>query len=132
MSPFHWSLLLVIAFGGSLGAVARYSLVQLTAPYTRNGFPLGTLLANVTGSFLIGLAFVYFFIKYPGLTPHWRSQVMVGFLGAFTTFSTFSLEAWTLYLQGQVFMAAFYIVISLAGCLLAVAAGYGIGKIFIG
>ena len=131
MSPFHWSFLLVIGFGGALGAVARYSLVQLTASWSRHGFPIGTFLANLLGSFLIGLAFVFFFIKYPSLFPHWRGQIMVGFLGAFTTFSTFALESWTLYLQGHFGMAVGYMFASLIGCLIAVAAGYTIAKMLI-
>lgn len=131
MNPFHWSLLLVIGAGGALGAIARYSLVHITAPLSRNHFPLGTFLANLTGSFLIGLAFVFFFLKYPNIFPHWRSQIMVGFLGAFTTFSTFALESWTLYLQGQLGMAIGYAIASVVGCVMAVAAGYGIAKLFI-
>jgi len=131
MGPFHWSLLLVIGFGGALGALGRYSLVQLTASWSRHGFPIGTFLANLLGSFLIGLAFVFFFIKYPALFPHWRSQIMVGFLGAFTTFSTFALESWTLYLQGQLGMAIAYMISSLVGSLIAVALGYSMAKMLI-
>jgi len=131
MSPFHWSILLVIGFGGAIGALARYSLVQVTASWSRNGFPIGTFMANVLGSFLIGLAFVFFFLKYPALFPHWRSQIMIGFLGAFTTFSTFALESWTLYLQGHLGMAIAYTISSLVACLMAVAAGYSIAKMLI-
>lgn len=131
MSPFHWSVLLAIGVGGAFGTIARYSLAQITAPFSRNGFPLGTFLANVSGSFLIGLAFVFFFLKYPTMFPHWRGHIMVGFLGAFTTFSTFALESWTLYLQGHLGLAVGYAIASLVGCMLAVAAGYGLAKVFI-
>lgn len=131
MNPFHWSILIVIGIGGAFGALARYSLVHLTAPWSRNGFPIGTFIANLLGSFLIGLAFVFFFLKYPSLFPHWRSQIMIGFLGAFTTFSSFALESWTLYLQGHLGMAVGYAITSLVGCIMAVAAGYTIAKMLI-
>ncbi len=125
---FHWTHLIAIACGGAIGAMGRYSVVQITSKYWNHGLPLGTLLANVIGCFIIGLAFVIFAIKYPALAPQWRSLVVVGFLGAFTTFSSYALEALTLIQQGQVNLAVIYLVLSVCLCLLAVASGYYVAK----
>ena len=78
--------------------------------------PLGTLLSNLIGGYLIGLA-VAFFMQHPGLSPEWRLLVITGFLGGLTTFSTFSAETVTLLLRGQYAWSAAIIATHLGGSL---------------
>lgn len=109
--------LLLIALGGAGGALCRYGLVNLINQFDHGKFPLGTLMVNVIGSFLIGILYVLIAERL-SLHPDWRSILMVGFLGAFTTFSTFSLEAITLLENGQLMTAISYIASSVLICLL--------------
>lgn len=105
-----------VALGGAIGAALRFSagvgILRLTGP----GFPLAVLSVNVLGSFLMGVFVV--FAAQRGLT-HWQPFVMTGVLGGFTTFSAFSLEAFTLFERGQSGAALFYVlasvVLSIAG-----------------
>lgn len=85
------SLLVWIALGGALGALARYGLAGWVQDGTAGTFPWGTLVVNVLGCFLLGFAFRT--LQLSALPPALRGAITVGFLGAFTTFSTFSLEA---------------------------------------
>lgn len=110
--------LLFIALGGSLGALGRYYISQLLAPMSSStGFPVGTLLANVIGSALMGLCFVLI-VEKSGIHPQWRHILMVGFLGAFTTFSSFALESIVLFEAGKLFLALTYTLLSLTLCML--------------
>jgi CrcB protein len=114
--------LVFIALGGAGGALARYGLYLLVHGTEPARFPWATLLVNLTGSFAIGVAYVV--IVERGLVhPDWRSITMIGFLGAFTTFSTFSLEALALYEVGRAEVAAGYVGLSVLACLLAAWAG---------
>lgn len=110
--------LLFIALGGAAGALARHALGSLVAQRYPGHFPLGTLLINLLGSFAIGLLYVLI-VERMSLHADWRSVLMVGFLGAFTTFSTFSLESVNLLLHGQPGIALGYIACSLLGCIAA-------------
>ncbi|MEY3283710.1 MAG: putative fluoride ion transporter CrcB, partial [Acidobacteriota bacterium] len=82
---------LIVALGGALGAVVRYGLASLIAARVATAFPLGTWVINISGSFIIGI-----FLAIVGarelLHPDWRLLIAVGFLGAYTTFSTFEYE----------------------------------------
>ncbi len=91
--------LLLIALGGAGGAVSRYLLAKWVHSLWEGRVPVGTLLVNVAGSFAIGVIFVL--IERQVVHPDWRGVLMVGFLGAFTTFSTFSLETISLYEAGH-------------------------------
>lgn len=97
-----------VALGGALGAMARYG-VGLALVRPAAAFPVGVLVVNVVGSALMGALFVWFGQR--GLT-HLSPLVLTGFLGGFTTFSAFSLEAWTLIEKGAVGQAAVYVVLS--------------------
>jgi CrcB protein len=113
----------MIAAGGAAGALCRYGLVNWINSYAHNkthwgSFPLGTLSVNVIGSFFIGIMYVLI-AERMSLHPDWRNVAMVGFLGAFTTFSTFSLETITLLENGQIGHALIYVVSSLFVCVLA-------------
>lgn len=112
-------LIFSIAIAGALGAVLRYSVVTLIgARY----FPWGTFTVNVLGSLLMGVAYVVIVEK--ALTdPELRHLVMTGALGAFTTFSAFSLEAWDLAERGQLWLALAYVLASVVFSICALVIG---------
>lgn len=112
--------LLFIALGGALGSVARYSVSMVLNGRFHEHYPYGTLLVNVLGSLLIGIMYVLITEKLV-LHPSWRDVVIVGLLGAFTTFSTFSLETVLLLENGYIGTAVIY---SLSSLLLCVAAAW--------
>lgn len=117
---------LLIALGGATGALARYHLglwVAARAGGFAHGAPVGTFVINVTGSFLLGVIAMAGLTRGEVVTPEWRLLLGVGFCGAFTTFSTFSVETWTMLQKGQVFEAVVYVGASNALGLLAVVAG---------
>ena len=108
-----------IALGGAGGALARHWMSNLVHAGAGSRFPFGTLSVNLLGSFAIGI--VYVLIVERGLIhPDWKSVAMVGFLGAFTTFSTFSLETIALLENGQLALALGYVLLSVTVCVLAV------------
>lgn len=109
-----------IALGGAVGAMSRYAIVTFVLPVTPHRFPWGTLLANVVGSLLIGVLAVVI-IEKQILGPQWRLFLITGFLGALTTFSTFSLEAVQLWQLGHGLNALYYVVVSVLACLMATA-----------
>lgn len=107
--------LVAVAVGGALGALGRYGVNGLLYPISENKFPLGTLAVNVIGSFVMGLLYVMIVEK--GVLPaEWRNFLMVGFLGAFTTFSTFSLDTLALFEGGHYALGLVYLLLSLTLC----------------
>ena len=100
-------LLLVIAMGGALGAVARYGLSGWVQSLLETTFPLGTLVVNILGSFLLGLLLPLF--ETLAWSAETRTMVTMGFLGAFTTYSTFSYEAVVLLEGGEWSRGGLYI-----------------------
>ena len=113
--------LVAIAAGSVLGAWLRWGLSYWLNPRVPS-LPLGTLASNLIGGYLIGIA-VAVFVAHPGIAPAWRLFFVTGFLGALTTFSTFSAES-VLLLQGAQWGAALlHTVAHLAGSLLATVAG---------
>ncbi len=119
---------IAIALGGAIGAVSRFWLHGAVQRFNDSSFPLGTFAVNVLGSFLIGVIFVVLAEK-SQLNETWRPIVVIGFLGAMTTFSTFSLDALLLFEQGQYNTALFYIVSSVALCLFAAFAGMQLSRV---
>ncbi|MAZ87896.1 MAG: fluoride efflux transporter CrcB [Cellvibrionaceae bacterium] len=113
---------LAVALGGALGAMGRYGVTLYTFPILANRFPLATFSVNIVGSLLIGICYVLI-IEKGVIAPELRNWLMAGFLGAFTTFSTFALDAVTLWQNGHAQLAAIYVVASVAACIAAVAAG---------
>ena len=91
-------LLLFIGTGGFFGAISRYLIATYTQKLFGGFFPVGTLTVNVLGSFIIGFAAMYFSQT---IQPEYKALVITGFLGALTTFSTFSLENVTLLQDGE-------------------------------
>lgn len=111
----------VVAVGAVLGAWARWMLgLWLNAVHPT--LPLGTLVANVVGGFLIGLA-IGAFADHPELAPEWRLAIVTGFLGALTTFSTFSAESVALIQGGRLLAAGAHSALHLAGSIAATFAG---------
>ena len=119
--------MLQVALGGAIGAAARYGVGVAVFRWAGPGFPLGVLVVNVVGSFLMGLLVVYLGQK---SLSHLNPFLMTGVLGGFTTFSAFSLEAYTLFERGDVGQAALYVglsvVLSIAAMVLGVLAMRGL------
>lgn len=115
---------LFIAVGGALGALARYGVTTTAHSVWGASWPAGTLLVNGAGSFLIGVVFAL--LEKSALHPDWRSILMVGFLGAFTTFSTYSLETVELWSRGHGVQAVAYALGSVVVCVSAAACGLGL------
>ena len=105
--------LLAISVGASLGAISRWLLgLGLNALFPL--LPPGTLVANLLGGYLIGVA-VAFFAAHPALSPEWRLLVITGFLGGLTTFSTFSAEVVQQLMEGRTSWALATIAVHVAG-----------------
>ncbi len=119
--------ILYIAIGGAVGSVMRYLVSTGIHALLGRGFPYGTLTVNVTGSFLMGFLFI-FMIERSSLGPEWRALVLIGFLGAFTTFSTFSIETLNLIESGAIARAFANILVNVFTCLLATWLGLILGR----
>lgn len=115
------SNILIIGFGGFLGAVARYVVALWIGQKWGTMFPLGTFVVNVSGSFLISLLMSLFTEKFM-VNPQLRLFLVIGFLGAYTTFSTFEYETGNLVKDGEWFIA-------LANVILSVIAGFAALKL---
>lgn len=108
MSAHIW---LAVAAGGAVGAMARHGVSRASMHLLGPNFPWGTLTVNILGSFAMGLFIVWLSHREPD-SPALRAFVAVGLLGAFTTFSTFSLDAVTLYRDRTVMIAGAYVLAS--------------------
>ena len=113
---------LVIFVGAGLGALARYGLSTWMQAVLGAAFPWGTLLVNVSGSLLLTVA--YGVLEAAPAAPEWRAFLGIGFLGGYTTFSTFSYEALRLYQEGEWERALSYVVASVLLSLLGAALGF--------
>jgi len=117
---------LMVALGGALGAMTRYG-VSLSLSY-KSGFPYATFTVNLLGSLLIGLAYVVIVEKML-VTGNYRELAIVGFLGALTTFSTFSIEVVGMIQNNQLSIALVYVVTSLIFCIVAAFLGMALGRL---
>lgn len=113
---------LLIAFGGALGSVARYWVGSTIAGRMGTKFPFGTFVINITACVIIGFSLT-FLARRTGLSPAWRFLVPVGFIGAYSTFSTYEWETLSTIRSGAFFMAVLYAVSSLILGLVAVWGG---------
>ena len=112
---------LAIACGGALGALTRSFVYEWFG--SNRWYPLPTLAVNIVGSLLMGIAW-YCLVEKSLLSPLWKDIVSVGFLGALTTFSTFSLDIFRLLQSNRLIEALAYMLVSVTACVLATMLGY--------
>ena len=113
---------LAIAAGGAAGALMRFWVSNGVYALMGRGFPYGTLAVNVLGSLAMGLLYVLL-LERMSVGPEWRALLLVGLLGSFTTFSTFSLETLNLIGQAEYLKAGLNMVLSVVVCVAAAGAG---------
>ena len=118
---------LTIAAGGALGAVLRYWVSLAVYAWLGRGFPWGTLAVNVLGSFLMGFLYILL-VERLTLGAEARAFMLIGFLGAFTTFSTFSIETFNLIEQAQLGKALLNMLVSVLVCVTATWVGVMLGR----
>ena len=118
---------LLIGVGAFFGANARYLVNQLSVRHLDSALPFGTLIANVTGSLVLG-AFLAISTERMVTDPAWRLLVAVGFCGSYTTFSSYAFETVRLAEQGQWWTATGNLLANNVLCLVAVVAGIAIGR----
>jgi CrcB protein len=117
----HVKSVLVISVGAALGALLRWQLnIKLNSLFAT--IPPGTLVANLIGAYVIGLA-IAFFASFSAISPEWRLLVITGFCGGLTTFSTFSAELAMLLQQGRISWALGIVAAHVAGSVLMTFAG---------
>ncbi len=120
--------LLLIGLGGFAGAISRYLVDGLISDRTGGGFPWGTLVINLSGSFLLGLLFAMT-AERAILPAEIRGPLMIGFIGAYTTFSTWTLESWRLIEGGAYGLALANLGGSVVIGMVAVVAGLMLGRV---
>ena len=119
----------VVGVGGFFGAVARYAVGNYIGSRYGVRFPYGTFVINMSGSFLIGLILTV--LARTTATPYWRYLIPIGFIGAYTTFSTFEYETLRAVQDGQVTTGLLNVALSVSVGFLAVWAGAAIGRVFV-
>jgi CrcB protein len=119
--------LIAIAAGGAAGALLRFWVSTGVYGWLGRGFPWGTLAVNVMGSLAMGVLYVLF-MERMNVTPELRAGLLIGLLGAFTTFSTFSLETLNLIEGAELFKAGLNILLSVSACVLATWLGVVIAR----
>ena len=116
-----WQTILAIGLGGFLGAIARAYAVHYTNKYIPIEFPLGILLVNLIGSFIIGVLYAYF--SFNTVDVNLKAFLTTGFLGALTTYSTFAIESYLLF-GTSIYLALTNIALNLIGTIIAAGSGY--------
>ena len=120
---------IIVGFGGFFGSVFRYLIYLLSNNLIGYSFPLGTILVNIIGCFLIGLTY-QIFSDMISLSDNLKLFMTIGFLGGFTTFSAFSLDVFLLYQSNSKLVAIIYIFITLILSLLAMLGGMWVYKAY--
>jgi len=121
---------LLVAVGGAIGSLLRYYVGLGSLRLMGPGFPWGTLIVNVVGCFIIGV-FAEMIMRRFNASVELRLLLITGFLGGFTTFSAFSLDAITLFERGDVFAGGIYIAASVGLSMVAVMAGLGLMRVWL-
>ena len=117
---------LLVAAGGALGACSRYAVYNLAAILGFTAY-LATFVINVLGALVIGVVYVVV-VERSALEPCWQQLLNLGFLGAFTTYSAYSLDALRLLERGEVGLALLYLVGTMLVCLVATWLGLSVGR----
>jgi CrcB protein len=120
--------ILLVAAGGAAGSVARYLMASGIQTSTGWEFPIGTVLVNILGCFLIGILYVLLVAR-PDPRHELRALLMVGVMGGFTTFSSFSLETVILAMNGNYAGATLNVVISVFSCLVGTTLGISLARL---
>ncbi len=123
-----WQTILAIGAGGFLGAIARAYSVHFSNKYIPLEFPMGVLLVNIIGSFIIGILFAYF--THFTVSDTLKAFLTTGFLGALTTYSAFAIESYLLF-GTSAYLAITNMVLNLFGTILAAGSGYKIVNSFL-
>jgi len=118
----------LIFIGAGLGGVLRYGVSTGINNLFNKNFPYGTLVVNVSGSFLMGFLFVFILERFQSIAPQLRALLLIGFLGGYTTFSSFSIETINLMENANWFPAIVNILLSTILCLMAAWMGVMLGR----
>ncbi len=116
-----------VAAGGAVGAVGRYGVERLTGMWLGHGFPYSTLIVNIVGSFVLGIVIETSALVWSP-SPELRAMIVIGMLGAFTTFSAFSLDTVTMITRGETIPAALYVAASMFASIGALWAGMAVTR----
>ena len=123
-----WQTILAIGLGGFLGAIARAYAVHFTNKHIPLEFPLGILLVNLVGSFIIGVLIAYF--SHYTVSINTKAFLTTGFLGALTTYSTFAIETYLLF-GTSIYLAILNISLNLIGTIVAAGSGFKLVQFFL-
>lgn len=124
------NLFIAIFLGGGCGALSRYLIIDQINKISSNSFPYGTTLVNVLGAFLIGIIY-YLLISKIIINEQLKLFITIGFLGGFTTFSSFNLDFFKLIESGSIFLAIIYALASFLVTIVAFYIGYSLAKVLI-
>ena len=117
-----------IFIGAGIGGVLRYGVSTEIYNLLNKNFPYGTLVVNVSGSLLMGFLFVLILERFQSIAPQLRALLLIGFLGGYTTFSSFSIETINLIENGNWLSAAVNVLLSTTLCLIAAWIGIILGR----
>lgn len=120
----------MIAIGGALGAIARFQIAAMVQARVAVGFPYGTFVVNVSGCFIMGVATALLTERLV-VHPNWRYLIPIGFIGAYTTFSTFELETFRAFTERAWPIAAANVVGSFVAGYLALWAGFVVARVLV-
>lgn len=119
---------LLIFFGAGIGGLSRYYFSNFIHLFFSREFPYGTLFVNVSGSLIMGFLFVIIFDRFSEMSQQLRALLLIGFLGGYTTFSSFSIETLNLIESGEILKASFNVLFSIILCLSATWFGLLLGR----